>query len=127
MRRTALVGLLLVSLAGCGGQSAAPGTPLPVVTPDGRGQLRFDATGSALSQSFSLTRAWSLSWTVDCSSAPGGTMTMTVQNADGSDAGVSPIQPSPGVTGDSVQVTQTGSFRLDVETPCAWSAVISAG
>jgi hypothetical protein len=96
-----------------------PPTPPPVVAAIGARIFELHGSGPKITQPFSAAGSWVLTYTYDCSSARGEEPSFSLR-IGGAPIYVAPIERDEMRASDTVYVHQTGTFYLQIDTPCTW-------
>jgi hypothetical protein len=76
-------------------------------------------TGSRLTEPFSAGGAWEVTYSYDCSSLRGVEPSFSMR-IGGAPIYVAPIERDDVRASDTIYVHQTGTFYLQIDTPCTW-------
>jgi hypothetical protein len=98
--------------------SPAP-TP-PVAAAEGARILELRGSGSKMTEPFSTNGSWELTYSYDCSSLRGAEPSFALR-IGGGPLYIAPIERTDMRASDTVYVHQTGTFYLQIDTPCTWN------
>ncbi len=97
--------------------SLAPSPPADI--PEGATVFETLGTGSRVTLPFSASGTWALTYSYDCSQQRGVNPSFSLRIAD-APIYVAPIERSDRRATDTVYVHQSGTFYLQIDTPCSW-------
>ncbi|MBV8332363.1 MAG: hypothetical protein JO192_06460 [Candidatus Eremiobacteraeota bacterium] len=98
--------------------SPIPRPPLPSAQ-TGATVFELRGTGPRTTLPFSASGSWGLTYSYDCSSLRGSAPSFSLR-LTGAPIYIPPIERDETRASDTIYVHQSGTFFLQIETPCAW-------
>ncbi|MBV8374236.1 MAG: hypothetical protein JO302_01895 [Candidatus Eremiobacteraeota bacterium] len=95
-------------------------TAAPAVAATGARILELHGSGPKITEPFSASGSWELTYSYDCSSLRGETPSFAMR-IGGAPIYVAPIERNDTRASDTIYVHQTGTFYLQIDTPCMWT------
>jgi outer membrane biosynthesis protein TonB len=94
-------------------------TPAPAAASYGAAIFELRGNGVKITQPFSASSAWVLTYSYDCSAVKDAEPSFSLK-IDGLSVYMAPIQRDERRASATVFIHQPGTFYLEIETPCAW-------